>query len=702
MKRLMVIACIAGMIALNLAAASGPDINKLHYPELNPIHIPPIHKAELNNGLRLRVVRTDKLPLVDIRILVNGGSVLDPADKVGLASMTAGLMRIGGTQKWTGDELDLYLDRLGINMDAQAAGDYFSVTLSCLHKDLDAAVAALAQMVRSPRFAEDKIEEMSTRLSSSIARRNDEPNGIASREFERVIYGKDSPFATVLEYAHLAAIEKADLAACHKRFFAPGNMLAGVSGPVDIAEVKAVFQRHFGDWSHQADLPDYPAVKPNPSQARVFFVEKPELNQSTIQIGHLGTLRDLEREPAQKVFNAIFSQGMSSRLFSRVRTKMGLTYGVGGGIETEERHPGKTAFFTFTKSESTIKAIRAILEEIEKIRAEEVSADELSEAKNYFINSFVFQFSTPARILNNELSREFYGLPEGYLQRTMDAIENVTAADVLAVARDFVHPDRFRILIVGNEAGLDGKLSELGQVEKIDITIPPPPMEETIPAATPESLAKGAALVKKAFDTVYKGYRDLKTLRTVADMKMSMPQGTFEVNLETITRFPDKRYTAMTIMGMKMETVINRDKGIVRRMGQSQPLPREQVEAGQFGSMHHMASHMDAYRFQILEPATVDGTTYDVVYVTPADGKDKWRKFYFNRDNGRMEIQEQLSQVPGNAGVAREINSDFRVISGIPFAFKSISKVKDKTVAEVTVKSVEVNGPVDESLFKLE
>ncbi|HDP94949.1 MAG TPA: insulinase family protein [Candidatus Aminicenantes bacterium] len=702
MKRLIMIACMAGMIALNLAAASGPDINKLNYPELNQINIPPIHKAELENGLRLRVVRTDKLPLVDIRILVAGGSVYDPAEKVGLASMTAGLMRIGGTKKWTGDELDLYLDRLGINLDVQAAGDYFSVTVSCLRKDLDTAVSALAQVLRSPRFAKDKIEEMSTRLSSSIARRNDEPNGIASREFDRVIYGKDSPFAPVLEYAHLAAIKRADLEACHQRFFAPANMLAGVAGPVDTEEVQAVFQRHFGDWTHKAEVPAYPEAKPNPTKARVFLVEKSDLNQSTIHIGHLGTLRDLEAEPAQKVFNAIFSQGMSSRLFSRVRTKMGLTYGVGGGIETGERHPGKTAFFTFTKSESTIKAIRAILEEVEKVRAEEVTSGELKEAKDYFINSFVFQFSSPARILNRELSREFYGLPEGYLQRMMDAIKQVTAADVLAVAKEFVHPDRFRILIVGKEAEMDGKLSELGDVKKVDITIPPPPMEETIPEATPESLARGAAVIKQAFDTVYKGYRSLKTLRTVADMKMSVPQGTFDVTLETVTRFPDQRYTAMTIMGMKMETVINKDKGVVRRMGQTQPLPQEQVEAGRFGSMYHMANHADAYNFQYLEPATVEGTTYNVVYVTPVDGKDRWRKLYFNQQNGRLEIEEQVSQMPGSAGVAREINSDFREVSGIPFAFKSVSKVKDKTVAEVTVKKVEVNDAVDESLFNLE
>ncbi|MBN1196958.1 MAG: insulinase family protein [Candidatus Aminicenantes bacterium] len=702
MKRLMTIVCMIGFLVLNLGGASGSDVDDLRYPELNEFTLPPIHKAEMENGVRLRVVRTDKLPLVDIRVLVDGGSVHDPLEKVGLASMTAGLMRIGGTEKWTGDELDLFLDRLGINLDVQAADDYFVVTVSCLHKDLDTAVSALAQVLRSPRFAKDKVDEMRTRLSSSIARRNDEPNGIADREFSRVIYGKDSPFAAVLEYAHLAAIKHADLQACYQRFFAPGNMLVGVAGPVDLAEVKTVFQRHFGDWSHKADVPAYPEVKPNPAEARVFLVEKSDLNQSTIHIGHLGTLRDLNVEPAQKVFNAIFSQGMSSRLFSRVRTKMGLTYGVGGGIETEERHPGKTAFFTFTKSGSTIKAIRAILEEVKKIRAEEVTAEELSEAKDYFINSFVFQFSSPAQILNRELSREFYGLPEGYLQRMMDQIKNVTPADVLAVAKEFLHPDQFRILIVGKEADMDGNLSELGEVKKVDITIPPPPMEETIPEATPESLARGAAVIKQAFGTVYKGYRDLKTLRTVADMKMSVPQGTFDVTLETVTRFPDQRYTAMTIMGMKMETVINKDKGIIRRMGQSQSLPQEQVEAGRFGSMYHMANHADEYHFQYLKPVTVDGAPYDVVYVTPVDGKDRWRKLYFNRNNGRLEIEEQVSQMPGSAGVAREINSDFREVSGIPFAFKSVSKIKDKTVAEVTVKKVEVNSAVDESLFSLE
>jgi len=702
MKRLAIMLIIAGLLAINLTAASGPDINKLRYPELNDFTLPPIHKADLDNGLRLRVVRTDKLPLVDIRILLDGGSVHDPADKVGLASMTAGLMRIGGTKKWSGDELDLYLDRLGINLDVQSSEDYFVATVSCLHKDLDAAVAALAQVLRSPRFAKDKMEEMSTRLSSSIARRNDEPNGIAAREFNRVIYGKSSPFAAVLEYAHLAAIKKADLAACHQQYFAPGNMLAGVAGPVELAEVKAVFQRHFGDWKHKAEVPAYPQVKTEAQTARVFMVEKSNLNQSTIHIGHLGFTRDLKAEPAQKVFNNIFSQGMNSRLFSRVRTKMGLTYGVGGGIETEERHPGATSFFTFTKSASTIKAIKAILAEADKIRIEEVTPEELKDAKDYFINSFVFQFSSPGKILNSELNREFYGLPEGYSQRMLDAIKKVTAADVLAAAKKYMLPENFKILIVGKEADMDGKLADLGEVAKVDITIPPPPLEETIPEATPESLKKGAAVVKQAFDTTYKGYRKLKSLQTVGSMKMTMPQGTFDMGLENLAQYPDKRYTVMTVMGMKIETVINGDKGVMRRMGQTQPLPEDRIKGGQFGSMYHLAHHPETYKFQYLKSAKVDGKVYDVIYVTAPEHKDKWKKLYFNQENGRIEIEEQVSQVPGNAGVAREVSSDFRTVSGIPFAFKSVTQVKGKTVADVTIQKVVVNGPVDAKRFKLD
>lgn len=702
MKRLAILLIIAGLLAINLTAASGPDINKLRYPELNDFTLPPIHKAALDNGLRLRVVRTDKLPLVNIRILLDGGSVHDPADKVGLASLTAGLMRIGGTKEWSGDELDLYLDRRGINLDVQAADDYYVATVSCLHKDLDAAVAALAQVLRSPRFAKEKMDEMRTRLSSSIARRNDEPNGIAAREFNRVIYGKNSPFAAVLEYAHLAAIKKADLTACHQRYFAPGNMLAGVAGPVDLEEVKAVFESHFGDWKHKAEVPAYPRVKTDPRTARVFMVEKSNLNQSTIHIGHLGFIRDLEAEPAQKVFNAIFSQGMNSRLFSTVRTKMGLTYGVGGGIGTAERHPGVTSFFTFTKSASSIKAIKAILAEADKIRAEEVTPEELKDAKDYFINSFVFRFSSPEKILNSELNREFYGLPEGYSQRMLEAIKKVTAADVLAAAKKYMLPENFKILIVGKEADLDGKLSELGKVEKVDITIPPPPMEETIPEATPESLEKGAAIMKKAFATTYKGYKGMKTLLTVADMKMTMPQGTFDMALENRTVYPDKRYTAMTIMGMKIETVINGDKGVMRRMGQAQPLPEDRIKGAGFGSMYNMANHPETYTFQYLKSANVDGVSCEVIYITSPEFKDKWKKIYLNSENLYVLVEEQVSQMPGNAGIARETNSDFRVVSGIPFAFKSETKVKDKTVADVTVKKVVVNGPMDPSVFKVE
>ncbi len=703
MKRLtwiIIMVCVLSLAMPQFAQKRG--FEKLKYPELNQFTLPRIHKAETDNGIRLRVVQTDKLPLVDVRIMLEGGSVYDPADKIGLAAITANLLRIGGTEKWTGDELDLHLDQLGINLDVQASDDYFTITVSCLRKDLGTALEALAQVVRHPRFAKEKMEEIKTRMASAISRRNDEPNGIAAREFARVVYGKNSPFAAVMEYAHLNGIAIPDLKACHKKFFAPGNMLAGVSGPVNLDEVKALFETHFGDWKQEAVVPAYPKVVPAKAKARVFMAEKSNLNQSTIYIGHLGNLRDLKAEPAQKVFNAIFSQGMNSRLFMRVRTQMGLTYGVGGGISTAERHPGMTSFYTFTKSKSSIKAIQAILEEVNKIRTEPVTPEELEDARNYFINSFVFQFSGPEKILYSELKREFYDLPAGYSQRMLEGIKAVTAADVLETAKNFMNPDDFRILIVGKESDLDGKLSELGSVAKVDLKIPPPPVEEKIPPATPETLKKGGDLVKKSFSTVYGGYAKLKTLHTIAAMKMTVPQGTFDMGLDSTASYPDKSHTVITIMGMKIETVINGDKGIMTQMGQTKPMSAEQIRDNRFGSMYDMTHNPDAYNFQYLKEMKGENGVFDVIYVTPAKGGDQWVKLYFNRKTGRVEMEEKLSKMPGNAGIAREVNSDFRMVSGIPFAFKSVISVKGKTVSDVTIKEIVVNGPVEESLFKIE
>ncbi|MGE5343546.1 MAG: M16 family metallopeptidase [Candidatus Omnitrophota bacterium] len=449
-------------------------VGDIKYSELHKINLPEIQKTEIANGMKLRLIKDDKLPLIHVRVLLKGGIAYDPSDKRGLSSMMAQLLRIGGTKDLSGDDMDKALDSKGITINIYATNDYFSLSMDCLTENIDAAMSLLARMLREPAFNQEKLEEIKVKAVSAISRRNEQPNGVMRREFLKLIYGENSPFANAQEYDDVKNISRDDVVKMYEQCITPDNMLVGVTGPLAMNQVRDLFDRHFGGWNTKANIPPFPEVTEQPHDFKVAFAERPNLNQSYFIIGQLGVKRDLAETAKFRVFNTIFSGDFSSRINMRIRVRMGLTYGAAGGIFPEYRYPGATYFTTYTKSESTIEAIKAMLDEINLIRKQKVTEKELNEAKNYYLNSYVFNFSSPERILFTSIYNEFYGIPQDFDKQLQEDIKKVTAEDVFGVAEKYLSPDKMIIVVVGNEKEIKGDLSELGKVKKLDISIKPP------------------------------------------------------------------------------------------------------------------------------------------------------------------------------------------------------------------------------------
>jgi len=206
----------------------------------------------------------------------------------------------------------------------------------------------------------------------------------------------------------------------------------------------------------------------------VNLVRKAGLNQSNIYLGHIGGVMSDPDYFALTVMNQILGGGFTGRLFKNVRSRQGLAYSVFGHYSSSLDHPGQFYVGCQTKSSSTVHAIKAMVEEIEKIKSEEVTDEELAIAKESYLNSFVFNFDSKGEIIRRLMTYEFYGYPPDFLQRTREEVEEVTARDVLRVAREHLRPDALQILVVGNPDDFDEPLSTLGQVNEIDVTIPTP------------------------------------------------------------------------------------------------------------------------------------------------------------------------------------------------------------------------------------
>ncbi len=473
-----------------------PSYRDLKYPPLREIKLPQIATYTLANGMKLYLLENHELPLVSGVALIRTGNLFDPPGKTGLATLTGTVMRTGGTKSKTGDDLDDLLEGMGAGVEAGIGETSGNVSFNALKENTDEVLAVFRDILSSPEFRQDKLDLAKNQMRSLIARRNDDPHGIVGREFRDTLYGKDTPYGRRIEYATLDPIQRDDLVAFYKRYFFPANVMLAIQGDFAVAEMKAKIESLFAGWTYaQPPVPDFPnvTVKPTPG---VMLAAKPDVTQTFFAMGHLGgTLRDKDYAALQ-VMGDILGGGFTSRLFKKVRTERGYAYEIDAAWGAAYDHPGLFEIGGSTKSASTVETLKLARQEVERLRTSEVTDEELKTAKDTVLNSFVFNFDRPSKTLNRLLTYEYFGYPKDFIFEYQKAVEVVTKADVLRVAKQHLHPDQFTIVAVGNPKEFGEPLSALGlPVKDIDLTIPEP--KRAASEADAASLAKGRELLQR-------------------------------------------------------------------------------------------------------------------------------------------------------------------------------------------------------------
>jgi zinc protease len=473
----MVAGIAVGLLTTGIVAKSPADYRRLKYPPMNPIVIPDTVRYEMPNGIVVYLMEDHELPTVDAAVVIRAGARWEPIEKAGLAALTGTVMRTGGTPTRAGDALDDELDRLGAMVETAMGDEAGGASVSVLKEDIDRGLEILADILQHPAFPDAKLELAKIELRDTIARRNDDPGGIVDREFNRILYGTESPYARQPEYATVDAISRDDLVAFHRRFVQPENVILGVWGDFGAAEMRAKLERCFGGWARGGQpRPAVPAVDSKArDRAGTYYIGKDDVNQSTVALGHLGGQRNDADYYALTILSRVLGGGMSSRLFSNVRSELGLAYDVSAAWRAGWDRPGVFYAGGSTKSESTVHFIQAIRREIVRLTDAEVTDQELATAKDAILNGFAFEFDSTGKIMRRLLNYEYYGYPRDYLQRYRENIERVTKADVRRVAGKYLQPDAFAILVLGKAEDFDQPLATLGGgVTPVDITIPPP------------------------------------------------------------------------------------------------------------------------------------------------------------------------------------------------------------------------------------
>ena len=414
------------------------------------------HRRELSNDVVMYVVPDHSLPLVTVSIMVRTGGYLDPVGKPGVASLTGSQMRAGGTTSLTPAGYDEEAAFLAANISSSIGDTSGRATVNSLTKDLDASLDLLFDMLRHPGFDVARLDLAKSQALQQMERRNDSTQSIEVREWRRLLRGSDHFTTAPTTRASLDAITRDDLVAFHREYYHPGNFIFAVSGDVEPDVIAVKLEARMVDWPVREAVTTLVPQPTHQLEPGVYIVDKPDVNQGRVVIGHLGTMRDNPDRYALMVMNDILGGGgFAARLITRIRSDEGLAYSAYSSFGLGTYYPGAFRVSYQSRSETVARAAAIVLEEIGRIRSGSVSEAELRTSKASFVETFSRNFSNAASTAGLFANDEFTGRDPSYLTSYRDRINSVSGDDVLRVAREYLDPEDLVVLVVGDRSTIE-------------------------------------------------------------------------------------------------------------------------------------------------------------------------------------------------------------------------------------------------------
>ncbi|HLH40116.1 MAG TPA: pitrilysin family protein [Bryobacteraceae bacterium] len=661
-----------------------PSYKDLKYPPLAQPKIPEPQTFTLSNGMRVFLLEDHELPLISGVAIVRTGNLFDPPDKKGLSQVTADVMRSGGTQSKTGDQIDEQLENVAGSVESGMDETSATVSFSALKESAGQVLDTFKDVLAHPEFRQDKIDLELDQLRSSIARRNDDAQAIPDRELLSIVYGRDTPYGWEIEYADLNHIKREDLIAFYQRYYFPKNIMLAVYGDFSSAEMKDRLEKLFADWkTEQPPVPAFPAMNARPAPG-IYLAEKGDVTQTFFALGELGgTLRDKDYAALEVAAN-ILGQGFTSRLMSQIRTRLGYAYAIQAEWAANYNHPGTLRIEGSTKSASTTETIEAIKAEVEKMRTSEVTERELAEAKDSVLNSFVFFFDSPAKTLNRVLRYEYFNYPKDFLFEYRKAVEAVTREDVLRVAKDHFRTDQLTIVAVGNPKDFGKPLTALGKVTPIDLTIPEPKQDTGRSDAA--SLAHGRELLQRAQQAMG-GADKLAAIRDISEaVEFAMDASAGGIKMKQHNRYllPSYFRQDLELPFGKISTYSDGKTGWQMTPQGQQPMPPQvvqQIRGVLFRNLPHaiLADHDASLKVNAIAEDTVE-----------ISGDGHVLKLQFDASTG-LPVKESYQEGPA---AVDEVLLDWRDTGGVKLPYQKTVIQSGKHFADITIEEYQVNSGI--------
>jgi zinc protease len=401
------------------------------------------------NGMTVLVLEQHFLPIIEIHALIKSGSAQDPPEKAGLANLTASLLE-EGTATRSSKQLAEQIDFVGGSLEVSASEDFTTAAARVLKKDAELGFTLLADILLHPAFPRQEFDRVRSQILGEIISDNDDPGHVAMKAFNQLVF-HNHPYRWPVNGTEetLSKVTLADVQSFYAKEYLPNQVILVVVGDITVEQATALVETHLGAWKKGLS-PSRTVKKPGAIDKKILRLIEKDLTQSTIVLGHSGISRTNPDFYAVTVMNHILGAGgFSSRLMDSIRDKQGLAYGIMSHYEARAM-PGPFWVNLQTKTETTNQAINGVLAEIKAMREAPVTDQELAEAKSFLMGSFPLRLDSTAKLARMLAQVEFFGLGFEYFNQYPKWIERVTKEDVQRVAKQYLNPQHYALVVVGN------------------------------------------------------------------------------------------------------------------------------------------------------------------------------------------------------------------------------------------------------------
>ncbi len=429
---------------------------------------PEFKEFTLGNDIAGLVVEDHEVPLVDFYL--SFPSPFDPADKVGLAEMAAWTLRNGGGVNLTADSLNELVEFKAANISVWAGTGIVSVSGNCLSKDFDFIMGIVAEILNNPAYPEDKIQMKRNTMLESIRRSNDNPRGIAFREFYKLNY-PDHPWGLEMSTPTVNSLSRKDLTAFHSTVFQSRDAVFGISGDINATDAKNIFEKHFGHLEEGiTPIKEIPPVNDTADPA-IYYAYK-DVNQAYVVLGHQSIPYAHPMRHASVIMNYILGGGgFQSMLMKKIRVDEGLAYSVWSRYDTPVPAAGKFMASASTRLDQAGRTMTMMNEVIEAYHKNGPTQEQFDHAVKTYRNSYVWKYESADQILSRLVYLKWRGLPLDSPQNDLEAYQNLTLEEVKKAAAELLHPEKLITVVVGDKEKLDKPLEDFGKVIPIDLTV---------------------------------------------------------------------------------------------------------------------------------------------------------------------------------------------------------------------------------------